>query len=309
MSPSPRFWSRVSAVLALSLSLATGLAAQPFAYSVESDGDDSLYLIDLATGTKELIGPVGFDDVEGTDLAPDGTLYGWDDNTDRLIRIDPQTGAGTAIGTATDVVEGVPGLTICPDGTIYLAALDFDPRGFPSVLYEVDPSDSSLFEIGSFPVPGAIQAIACDAEGTLYGINDPFDARSLPDSHLWRIDRNDACPTDLGPLGITFAQGDIDFGPDGLLYGINDGAIVFRGESEAQDARGEPTPPSGPIFEIDVDVPSGFQSGNTMPGGHEGLAVLADPSVLEIPTVSQLGLFALILGLGLAALARMRSGL
>ena len=199
-------------------------------------------------------------------------------------------------------------MTICPDGTIYLAMIRNNLRGGGSSLFEVNPNDGSLFEIGPLDVPGLIEAIACDASGVLYGVNSFFDIRSPPDTHLYRIDRNDACPTDLGSLGILFMQGDIDFAPDGLLYGINDGDDELRAEgTEADDERGS-LPASGPIYRIDVSDPGGFQVTSTMPGGHESLSVLPNPEGLAIPTVSQLGLAAFALLIALIAAARLRAG-
>ena len=77
-------------------------SADPLGYAVAFD---TLYRVDLATGQATLIGPVGFNDVDGLAFGPDGTLYGAADATagsgsgisDLLIRIDTNSGAGTLV--------------------------------------------------------------------------------------------------------------------------------------------------------------------------------------------------------------------
>jgi hypothetical protein len=62
---------------AMSALFAGPLMGAPIGWSVQSDGDDQLYRIDLATGTAVAVGAVGFSDVEGLSFDPiSGVLYG-----------------------------------------------------------------------------------------------------------------------------------------------------------------------------------------------------------------------------------------
>src|SRR5690349_4044030 len=82
----------------------------PIAFTVQSDGDDQLYRIDLATGLATPVGFVGFADVEGIAFNPlTNVLYGVDDATQQLITINVNTGAGTAVGSL-----GLPSLDVNP---------------------------------------------------------------------------------------------------------------------------------------------------------------------------------------------------
>src|SRR5690606_555491 len=71
---------------------------------------NTLYQLDLATAQATRIGNgIGFNHVEGLAFAPDGSLYGIVDGTARsgseftdfLIRINPDTGIGTLVGSLT----------------------------------------------------------------------------------------------------------------------------------------------------------------------------------------------------------------
>ncbi len=87
----------------LTLLVVTSGYAEPFAYSVNSDGpddqtSDSLFLIDLADGSAQSIGKVRDDsDIEGLAFDIDGALYGVDDADETVLRINTDTGLGTLV--------------------------------------------------------------------------------------------------------------------------------------------------------------------------------------------------------------------
>ena len=96
--------ARLTAGLMALLPLAAD--AEPFGYA--AGGDNQLYRLDLGSGQATRVGAMGFVDVEGLALSPHGVLYGVADGgtglpgssvPDFLVRIDPATGAGTAIGS------------------------------------------------------------------------------------------------------------------------------------------------------------------------------------------------------------------
>ena len=102
----------VSLVTCLSLLLLAGsslpaFAQGPFLFGATHQGQDgpsTLHTIDPLTGAPSVVGPItGFERVQGMDTAMDGTLFAIaerDDGSDTnvLITIDPDTGAGTEVG-------------------------------------------------------------------------------------------------------------------------------------------------------------------------------------------------------------------
>ena len=93
---------RFATILLFSL-FAIDATAAPMAYSVNSDSgssdQDSLYLIDLATGAENLKGKLltgipddARTDTEGLAISPDGTLWGIDDESRTLFPINKEFG-------------------------------------------------------------------------------------------------------------------------------------------------------------------------------------------------------------------------
>lgn len=117
---------------ATGLTQLTGLTTRPgdnVTFGLTNNGN--LYRINTATGGTTLVGPTGFSFIEG-DVAYDAAtefLYGiqeFSNASNRLIRIDPATAAGTVIGPAAGVVDVSAG-AFSPDGTLY--ALDTGTAG------------------------------------------------------------------------------------------------------------------------------------------------------------------------------------
>ena len=88
-------------LMLLLLTLPVTLAAAPTGYSINSDSGsgnaDGLYRIDLASGAETRIGTVKalgqtLLDVEGLAFAPDGTLFGIDDESLTLFPLNPDNG-------------------------------------------------------------------------------------------------------------------------------------------------------------------------------------------------------------------------
>jgi hypothetical protein len=61
------------------------------------DGNTDLYSVNLATGLATEIGDTGFNIING--LFVNGTLYGFDINTDAIVTINTTTGAATQVAT------------------------------------------------------------------------------------------------------------------------------------------------------------------------------------------------------------------
>jgi len=215
----------------------------PMAYSVNSDSgnidnQDSLYLIDLATGlgqrrgtlTTGIVGDVRRD-TEGLAFSKDGTLWGIDDETLTLFPIN--TGSGS-VSMANEIsVPGFPtgggndfGMTFSCDDTLYVTS-----TAAPPTLYELDFT-GSLKVIGSRGALGAnISAIAAIGNPTrLFGLGNGQDQNGETDSpNLYSIDPVTGVATMVGPLGSQvgeYNQGGMAFDSDGELWAITDRRII-----------------------------------------------------------------------------------
>lgn len=214
---------------ALALAAPVSVLAEPVGYAVGSGGpgfggSSLLYRIDLATGQSTLVGPIGFVDVEGAALAPDGQLYAVADagaacegacgGTDLLLRIDPATGAGTLVGPLGLAGQGTDGnldyglATTC-SGQLWLTA---DTTG---QLWEVDPSTGATRLVGN--TGAALSGLAAWG-GLLFGVS------VAPDPALYRIDPATAVATRIGALGLPLAFFDagLDFDAGGVLWATID---------------------------------------------------------------------------------------
>jgi len=126
--------------------------------------------------------------------------------------------------------------------TLYGVATRMDFSRYPySTLYAIDPATATTRVVGTQPHGTAVEAIAFDAAGRLYGID--FYARTLVS-----LDKTDGSLRTIGPLGADlFPAGmysaGLVFGADGTLYYNAAGQLVT-----IDVATGAATP-VGPVFE------------------------------------------------------------
>ncbi|HET6564435.1 MAG TPA: hypothetical protein VFG52_03390, partial [Xanthomonadales bacterium] len=213
--------------------LSATLAAAPDGYSVNSDSgssfSDSLYRIDLATGQLTRLGFVmslGNKrlDVEGLAFAPDGTLYGVDDESLKLFPLNIDN--GQVINSAEKTITGLPGaggndfgMTFACDGNLYVTSASDDS------LYRVS-LDGVATRIGSVGSLGAnINALAAWGNPVeLYGLSEGSLNGGGP-SGLYSIDINNGTKTLQGMLSGSFAafdQAGMSFDNAGQLWAITD---------------------------------------------------------------------------------------
>lgn len=159
-------------------------------YGVDNQADQ-LVIIDTQSGAAAVVGPLGFDFVVGLGFDPSngGVLYGIQlaaavvngvqGSTHQLLRIDPATGAATAVGAAR---------------TGDIVGLEFDPK--LGILYgtnitgveelkTIDPSTGASTSLGelNFGIPGLVTEenmerqyqIDFDGDGTLDGFDLNWD--------------------------------------------------------------------------------------------------------------------------------------
>lgn len=288
------------ALLLLALAAAApSLAAVGTGYSVQSDGSQKLFKIDLATGVATPLGTTGFDGIEGLAFDPGcKKLYGVDDVKDRLVTCDLQSGGCTTVGSlGLDVTD--TGLSFANDGRLFMST---DAPKNPLRFFELDPKTGTATWIGNqgTEVTGlagnlfALYGLGGDGKDNLV-IVDPATGKATP----------------VGPLGaVTLQDGGLDFDRDGTLYGLND---LGTGPTKS----GKPSQ----LFKIDtqtgkatVVVTLKDPSGKPV-NGFEGLAIeggicaaqgFGEAVAIDAPALDVWGLGLLAVGLATAALFVLR---
>lgn len=285
-----------SMALLLALTFAApSSAAVGTAYSVQSDGSQKLFKIDLETGVATPLGVTGFEGIEGLAFEPGcQKLYGVDDVKDRLVTCDVKTGACETVGSlGVDVTD--TGLSFADNGRLYMST---DAPKNPLRFFEVDTKTGAASWIGN---QGTEVTGLAGNPVALYGLGG--DGKD----NLVIVDTVSGQATAVGPLEtVTLQDGGLDFDRDGTLYGLND--ITNR------------TGPSQ-LFKIDLQTGKATvittlkdPQGKAI-NGFEGLAIdggmcavkgFGDALAVDAPALDALGLGLLAAGLATAALYVLR---
>lgn len=257
----------------------------PMAYSVNSDSgntsaEDSLYLIDLATGSDQRRGELftGVEtrrDTEGLAFAPDGVLWGIDDQSLTLFPISTVSGAISFQDEKS--LSGIPpggqndfGMTFSCDNSLYITSV------ITQSLYMLDLNGSTT-TIGSAGALGVnISAIAAYGNPTkLYGLGNGLFQDGRTDSpNLYSIDVTTGVATLIGPLGASigeYNQGGLAFDNDGSLWAITDRRIINNNIADLPSQ----------ILRIDVNTGAATLVSSTSEVGFESLAI-APPAACGI---------------------------
>jgi hypothetical protein len=267
------------------------------AYSVQSDGNQKLYRIDLETGVATPLGTkTGFDGIEGLSFSPGcKVLYGVDDVKDRLVTCDLESGACKTVGSLNvDVTD--TGLAFDHKGDLYMST---DAPKNPIRFFKVDPATGNAAWIGD----QGMEVTGLAANHTaVYGLGG--DGKD----NLVTIDLITGAAAPIGPLGsVTLQDGGLDFDHDGTLYGIND---LGPGSGKASQ-----------IFKINrltgkatVVTTTKDSSGKPI-NGFEGLAIddgicsvpgFGSALALDAPALDPLGMAVLAVALAAAAMVMLR---
>jgi hypothetical protein len=276
--------------------LASVPAVGSMGYSVQSDGNQKLYRIDLATGVATPLGATGFDGIEGLTFDPGcKTLFGVDDVKDRLVTCDTNTGACKSIGSlGFDVTD--TGLTFANNGELYMST---DAPKNPFRFFKLDPKTGMATWIGNQGTE--VTGLAAN-KLAVFGLGG--DGKN----NLLLVDHTNGNATPIGSLGgITLQDGGLDFDHNGILYGLND---LGPGPGKASQ-----------LFKIDqgsgkATVITTLKDPSGKPlNGFEGLAIdggiCASPDfgeglLIDAPALDLWGMTALALGLAMAALLVLR---
>jgi len=297
--------AKLSFVLAL-VSAQMAVLAQPAGFAVNSRGFLSeedihvLWRVDLSNGQVERIGQTSFLDMEGLAFAPDGTLYGADDESKTLVTVNTNSGFSSPVGGLRNNM-GVPvsqpmdfGMTFTCNGKLIVSS-DTERS-----LFEASLETGSLERIGQAGALGAPITDLASWGDELYGIgqglagNDGQFSTDAP--NLYRVDPETGTAELIGSLGqaiLPYANAGLAFDADGTLWAITD-----RRANGIPDIRSE-------ILRIDLDTGTahktadaelvGFESLAIAPPGGCGTRGVADPAPAVIPANSPLGLSILAL--------------
>ena len=272
------------AILIVASLFALNANGQPMAYSVNSDSgnpdtEDSLYSINLSTGSNQLRGPLStgiVDDIrrdtEGLAFSPDKTLWGIDDSTQTLFPINTASGS-------VRLQDEIPlpifkaggghdfGMTFNCDGSLYVTSVA------TRTLYLLDLAG----KVEALGTPGAlganISAIAAYDDPTkLYGLgNGQFQDGQTDSPNLYSIDVVTGIATLIGPLGQEageYNQGGLAFDNEGGLWAITDRRII---NNSIEDLPSQ-------ILSIDVSTGNATLVSNTTEVGFESLAIGPPPA-------------------------------
>jgi len=274
---------------------------EPFGYAINSDDEvdpNQLLRIDLATGDIQPLGQLPLIDIEGLALSREGMLYGVDDGTKSLVRIDPNNGAMDTIGNL-----GFPqterrdfGLSFACDGRLLLVA---EQTGS---LYQVDLDSGQATVIGTSGGLAAPMTALAVRQQEVFGL-------AADTSMLHRINSRAGTASAVGPIDLNVSDAGMSFDADGNLWAILDGST---------------TDPSAPavylpsrILQIDPASGAATQIAETRTG-IESLAIAApaacvlgpdSPNVQPVPLASNLTFAIMLLLLALIGAVALRKPL
>lgn len=100
--------------------------------------NDDFYEIDLVAQSTHLIGSLGFLSVQALDVAPNGTIYGWD-NGFGLLTVNPLTGLATDVNPSIRGTADIQSIVFAPDGRLF---------GARQQLYSINPATGAFIPIG-----------------------------------------------------------------------------------------------------------------------------------------------------------------
>ncbi len=270
--------TRITVLGLATLPLASAWAA-PFGYSVNADGGDHLFRIDLANGATTDIGLVQSlgttrSDIEGMAFAPDGTLWAADDESRQLF---PITLANAQVDFQREVtISGLGasagndfGMAFNCDSDLFMASVA------DQSLYSVE-LDGTATLIGNMGV--RISALAIVGDGypdfRLYGLgNGLADDQGTPDNRsLYEIDPTTGAATLVGAVGAAvdaYYEAGLSFDENGNLWAITD---------RSPDAEGSQ------VLQLDTNTGAATVVSTTTEIGFESLAVSPPAQCPQIGT-------------------------
>jgi hypothetical protein len=238
---------RTCAIVGLLACAATALAQGPVGYSVQSNGNDHLYRIDLLTGQATDLGLVGLNDAEGVSFGPGGNLYAiggtvmefWNITTPPGALVGP-TGARSGIDAGLGYYNGV------------MYNMQGDTGG--SYLYTINTGTGAATLVGR----GTKFA---DNIAILNGVG--YAADWIFDDSLFKVD---------------LATGQFT-----LIGGLNQGNVSLQAGSDFYGNTLYNLTSDGRIFTVNINTGAATFVANVSAGtGWEGLAIVPEPASLGL---------------------------
>jgi len=242
-------------LVCLVLVLPSTSPAQPMAFSVQSNGDDHLYQIDLATGMATDLGAVGINDAEG--LASVGTqLFAIGGTLEELWDI--TTPPGTMVGS-TGPRSGIDaGLAYdVTTATMY----NLNGSSGTSYLYTIDITTGMATQVGTGSAFS--DGLAISQSGLAFATDFIFM------DGLYSVDLTTGAMTFIGPFGTgnVSLQAGAAFDATGTLWALTN---------------------DGQIWNIDPATGAAMIVGSTLAAGWEGLEIIVQTGPPQYQ-VNQLG--------------------
>lgn len=270
-------------LLMLASLLAVSANGAPMAYSVNSDSgeaatEDSLYIIDLATGVDQRVAKLfnGIEnrtDTEGLAISTGNQLWGIDDDSGTLFLINEESAAidfSGEIPLSNLALPGFPaeegndfGMTFSCESDLYVTSVRTHS------LYRINLASGENQIVGSSGALGAnISAIAAIGNPTrLYGLgNGQFQNGDTDSPNLYSIDTETGVASLIGALGSEvgeYNQGGLAFDSDGNLWAITDRRIINNSIADLPSQ----------ILRIDVTTGTATLVSTTSEVGFESLAI------------------------------------
>ncbi|MFG0331376.1 MAG: hypothetical protein ACF8PN_15925 [Phycisphaerales bacterium] len=236
----------------------------------------SVYTMDSSTGTGSLLGPSGWNTLNGMAKDPTtGTIYTHSGGT--LLTIDPTTGIASFAANMTGLLSP-RGMAFDPAGTLFVIE-----DGQPDKLYTVNVGTGGVSLVGDTGFFG-IQALAADDQGQLYAWD--CGAGTGVGDGLIILNSSTGAGSDVnGAIGGTCdeVQG-LAFGPDGILYGARaslyqidttTGSLAVVGSGGYSDVRGIEFTGPGDCLTLDVTaLTAGVPADFTVSGAESGQRIV-----------------------------------
>jgi hypothetical protein len=221
---------------------------------VAVDSNRSLYDIDIATGTKTLIGTVSMNAGTTGGLARDpatGTIYLSSSSLDTLFTLDLATGTATSVGfygTTTVVMQGLEWDST--QNTLW--------GGSNGDLFQIDPLTGVATQVGTSGLTSFTNLGYVPATDSLYATNSTTEL-------FYSVDRATGLMTAIGPLGPASTN------PNGIAYDTDNGVMYMVDNSTDN------------LCTIDLATGAATIVGSTGSGNLLGLVYLPDPPSSHTP--------------------------
>jgi len=213
-----------------------GWAVNSRGNEIDSQRVDALWRINLETGAAEYVGWTSYIDLEGLAFNTEGDLFGADDDTKTLIKVNQTSGLGIPLGGQGN--RNNMGLPLS-ENLDFGMALDCNNQAWvvssaQQSLFKADLESGELTtvaEAGSLGAPISDIAFLGDE---LFGIGVGLNAdRTTAAPHLYAIEPESGQATLIGALGDAahpyFSAG-LDFDESGVLWAVTDRRAVPGGD-------------------------------------------------------------------------------